>query len=95
MSTIQLEISDTLAQKLVPYHNELPQLLELGLQMWAKHEEKEAKKNQEYLHQLLASSGKVRVPTPYPIGQSFSRQTPVPITGESVSQLVIEQRESS
>jgi len=51
MSTIQLEISDTLAQKLVPYHNKLSQLLELGLQMWAKHEEEEAKKNQEYLHQ--------------------------------------------
>ena len=95
MSTIQVEISDTLAQKLGPYHNKLPQLLELGLQMWTKHEQEEAKNNKEYLHQLLASSGKVRVPKPYPVGESFSRQTPVPIMGESVSQLVIEQRELS
>jgi len=33
MSTLQLEIPDELAEKLRPYHDQLPKLLELGLQV--------------------------------------------------------------
>jgi hypothetical protein len=34
MHTIEIEIPDELAQRLAPYHDQLPALLEAGLQVW-------------------------------------------------------------
>jgi hypothetical protein len=34
MQTIEIEISDELAQRLAPYQDQLPALLETGLQAW-------------------------------------------------------------
>lgn len=46
----------------------------------------------EHLRQALAASGRVTVPEPYTSQESYERHTPVPITGEPVSDIIIEQR---
>jgi hypothetical protein len=137
MHTIEIEIPDELAQRLAPYHDQLPALLEAGLQVW--HEELATtpvqmpaallarqqalldKQNTgtsltfeeqqevealaalaqrvslkralvERIHAVLAASGRVHLPKPYTGAKPYVRHTPVPITGQPVSEIVIEQR---
>ena len=92
MHTIHLDIPDELAEKLAPYCDHLSALLELGLQAWLEREQQERLALQERVLQVIAASGKVAMPQP-PAGQEpYVRHTPVPITGKSVSELIIEQR---
>ncbi len=92
MHTIHLDIPDELAEKLAPYCDHLSALLELGLQAWLEREQQERLALQERVLQVIAASGKVAMPQP-PTGQEpYVRHTPVPITGKSVSELIIEQR---
>ena len=93
MQTIQLQISDTLATQLAPYREQWAALLEAGLRAWQqsappKQDESEA----EQVRRLLAASGLVSLPLPDPNPEAYVRQTPVPITGKPVSEIVIEQR---
>jgi len=93
MKTIQLQIPDELAIQLAPYHEQWVALLEAGLRVWQQTappnwDESEA----EHVRQGLAASGRVRVPKPYPGKNAYVRRTPVPITGQPVSEIVIEQR---
>jgi hypothetical protein len=92
MSTIQLEVSSELAEKLRPYRDKLVELLELGLQQWQEREQQDQKVQQEQLLQVLAASGKVTLPQPYTGEKPYVRGTPVPITGKPVSKIVSEQR---
>lgn len=91
MYTIQLEISGHLAERLAPYQTQLPELLELGLLEWESQVQTEFLTEQDALRQLLAESGKVELPKPYP-SKPYKRRTPVPISGTPVSELIIEQR---
>jgi hypothetical protein len=70
MSVIKLEIPDKLAEKLVPYRDQLVELLELGLQKWQEREQQEHQSEQERIYQILAASGKVTLPKPY-TGEKF------------------------
>ena len=93
MQTIQLQISDELAKQLAPYREQWTALLEAGLRAWqqtapANQGESEA----EQVRRVLAASGRVRVPKPYPGKKPYVRHTPVLITGQPVSEIVIEQR---
>lgn len=92
MYTIQLEIPDELAEKLGPYRDRLPELLELGLQEWLELERQESLALREDLLLALAASGKVTPPKPYTDERPYERRTPVPITGKPVSEIMIEQR---
>lgn len=92
MVTIQLEIPDELAKKLTPYRNQLLELLELGLQERLERERQEQRGQREGLLQVLAASGKVKMPKPYTGTRRYVRHTPVPITGKPVSEIIIEQR---
>jgi hypothetical protein len=93
MSIIQLEIPNELAEKLRPYGNRLVELLELGLQKWQEREQQERQaQQQDHLLQVLVASGKVTMPKPYPGKKPYVSQTPVPISGKPVSELIIEQR---
>jgi hypothetical protein len=92
MHTIQLELEEDLAAKLVPYRDKLQEMLELGLQAL---QEREAQ-NQEYARarvlEVLSASSEAHVPEP-PNGQeSYTRLTPVPLEGRQVSEIVIAQR---
>ena len=92
MHIIQLDIPDELAEKLAPYSDHLSALLELGLQAWMAQEQLEHGALREGILQILAASGKVAIPQPYPGPGPYVRYTPIPITGKPVSELVIEHR---
>ena len=92
MHTIQLDIPDELAKRLAPYSDRLLALLELGLQAWMAHEQQEHGALREGILKDLATSGKVSIPQPYPGPKPYVRHTPILITGEPVSALVIEHR---
>ncbi len=92
MHTVQLELSDELAKTLTPYSDKLSVLLELGLQEWLKREQRESLPARERVLRLLAGSDQVKVPRPYTGEKPYVRHTPIPITGEPVSDIVVEQR---
>jgi hypothetical protein len=93
MRTIELQIPDDLAERLAPYQDQLPALLEAGLQAWQQEEQAtNGGALQERIRRVLAASGLVTLPTPDPDPEAYVRQTPVPITGKPVSEIVIEQR---
>jgi len=92
MYTMQLELQDELAEKLAPYHDQLPELLELGLQQWLERQRQERLVLREDLLKVLAASDKVTLPRPFAGEKPYERSTPVPITGKPVSEIVIEQR---
>ena len=92
MHRIQVEIPDRLAEKLAPHRDRLPELLELGLQVWLEGKEQERVVTHEGLLHALAASGKVTLPQPYRGEKPYGRHTPVPITGKPVSRIIIEQR---
>jgi len=90
MTTIQVEISDTLAQELTPYQQYLSKLLELGLFEWKKlRQEEESNRLQQTLTKL-ANAGKLILPAP--VTQPYQRAMPVKLTGQPLSEIVIEQR---
>lgn len=93
MQTIQLEVPDDLAVQLRPYRNQLPQLLEAGLYALQQTRQitNESVVNDQIRH-TLAASGRVRLPKPYAEAKPYVRHTPVPITGQPVSAIAIEQR---
>ena len=93
MLTIQLEIPDELAHQLAPHQDNLLELIKIGLEAWQKSEQEE-NINQARLQRVLANSGKIVTPMPDKNGKPYQRKTPVPITGKSVSQIVIEERGS-
>lgn len=78
MFTLQLEIPDELAEKLSPYHDQLPELLELGLQVWLERERQERLARGERLLEILATSDKVRLPEPYTDERPYRRHTACP-----------------
>lgn len=92
MHTIQLEIPDELAEQLVPYEDQLPELLELGLKEFLERQEEERRVSREEIDRVLAASGMVTLPQPDMGEIPYIRQTPVPITGKPASEIVIEQR---
>lgn len=90
MQTIQLEVPDDLAVQLRPYRNQLLELLEAGLR--ALQQPKPMANENVHIQRILAVSGCVRLPKPYAEAKPYVRHTPVPITGQSVSEIAIEQR---
>jgi hypothetical protein len=92
MHTVQLELSDELAETLTPYRDKLSILLELGLQEWLKREQGKSLLARERVLRVLAGLDQVKVPRPYTDEKPYVRHTPVPITGKSVSKIVVEQR---
>ena len=93
MKTIQLQISDELATQLASYHEQWVALLEAGLRVWQQTAPPQQNESEaEQVRWVLAVSGRVRVPKRYPGTKPYVRRTPVPITGQPVSEIVIEQR---
>lgn len=92
MSTIQLEISDELAEQLAPHQERLVDLLRLGLQQWQENEQQKRQSEQAQILQLLAESGQVIIPKPIVDATTYILQTLVPLAGKAISEIVIEQR---
>lgn len=92
MHTIHLELKDEQVKKLAPYRDKLPELLELGLEVWLDREQRTGQSSRELLLQVLAASNQVEIPKPYRDEEPYHRHTPVPIKGQSASKLIVEQR---
>lgn len=93
MSTIKIEIPDTLAQKLIPHQDHLVELLELGLQKWLEGKEPDITTQREKVLQSLATIGKISLPKPYIDKEPYVAHTPVQSTGTPASEIIIEQRD--
>lgn len=93
MQMLQVEVPDDLAVELRPYRHQLPQLLKAGLQVFRQSTQKPTEEtvNAQIRH-TLAASGRVRLPRPEPVTKPYVRNAPVPITGQAVSEISIEQR---
>lgn len=88
MNTIQLEIPDDLAKELVPYQDQLLELLRLGLQQRLVEEHA----GYVELAEMVQSSGKITSPKPYSGAKPYKYRTPLPTRGKPASELIIEQR---
>jgi len=94
MHTIQLELEEELAAKLIPYRDKLPEMLELGLRALQEREVQERQKAQERVLAVLRASSEVHVPGPPNGDGPYLRHPPVEVTGQPVSEIVIAQRGS-
>ncbi len=92
MQIIELQISDELAEQLLPYQEQLPTLLAIGLQTWQQNAQRTSDSTNERIQSILAASGLVILPMAEPNPEAYVRQTPVRITGKPASEIVIEQR---
>lgn len=93
MQTIQVEVPDDLAVELRPYRHQLPQLLQAGLQAFRQSTQKPNEETvSAQIRRTLAASGRVRLPLPEPMTKPYVYHTPVPSTGQPVSEIAIEQR---
>lgn len=92
MRIIHLELEDELVKKLSPHQNKLPELLELGLQVWQERERQKQSMLRSDLVRTLEQSGKIQAPRPYTQEDLYLCHSPVEIDGKGVSEIVIEQR---
>lgn len=92
MSTIQIDIPDALAQKLAPHQDRLVELLELGLQKWLEHEDRDLATQREKVFRELAAAGKISLPKSSTHKEPYISHTPVHSTGKPASEIINEQR---
>lgn len=86
-------LEDELAEEARQLGLELPEYVVNLLHRWRGSESDESIEDvHEKVLRVLAASGQVRLPQPDMTGTPYVRQTPVTIPGESVSEIVIEQR---
>jgi hypothetical protein len=92
MHTIQLELEEDLAARLVPYRDKLPEMLELGLEALQKREVRERQEARKRVLSVLGAAPQVNVPQPLNGDAPYTRLSPVQITGQPVSEIVIAER---
>ena len=92
MHTIQLELEEELAAKLVPYRDKLPEMLELGLEALQEREARERQEERKRVLAVLGAAPQVSLPRPPNGDAPYTRRSPVQITGQPVSEIVIAER---
>ena len=94
MTDLTISIPDELMQKLRPHLNELPRILELGVEQVERSAASEALTERERIIRLLAAKGvKPLDKNLLPKGVlDCPRQKPLRIPGKPVSEIIIEQR---
>ena len=88
MTTIQVNVPDELAQRLMQYRARWVEVLEAGLRA-IEPSQNETEAMQAVL-QKLAHQGKIILPRPAP--QPYRRHPLLELSGELISEIVIEQR---
>jgi hypothetical protein len=105
METIQIRVPTSLARELLPYQNELPRVLEMGLRQFRKR--KAAQVNEignedrvalEQTVSALQQAGAIG-PTPETVSQYVMSSEnrawkPIAAPGKPASQIIIEERQS-
>ena len=92
MHTIQLELEEELAARLIPYRDKLPEMLELGLEALQEREARERQEQRKRVLAVLRASPHVHVPPPPNGDAPYVRLSPVQVTGEPVSEIVVAER---
>jgi predicted transcriptional regulator len=98
MTTITIEISDELAERLQPYQTKIEQVLEIGLQQISITEESQHTELRERMLAALRETGLIQpldknIAKKYQVDElATPRQPPLVIQGKPVSSLIIEQR---
>ncbi len=96
MVTITFKVSDELAERLAPYQDRLPEIVELGLSQVESEAERGAALNPSALKaQVLAalrSTGIITVPEPSGRAENRVRHTPLKAGGPPASELIIAER---
>jgi hypothetical protein len=96
MVTISLKVSDELAERLAPYQDRLPELIELGLSQVEIGAEGNAEPDHNALKaQVLAalrSTGIITAPEPTVRAETRVRHTPLKVGGPPASGLIIAER---
>lgn len=92
MHTIQLELEEELAAKLIPYRDKLPEMLELGLEALQELETRERQEKRKRVLAVLGAAPQVNLPEPPNGDAPYIRLSPVEITGQPVSEIVIAER---
>ncbi len=93
MVTIPLQVSEELAERLIPLQDHLPEILELGLQHWHTTEPEPLTPRQQ-VEKIWAETGLVvpRDPSVTHRHPSRTRRSPVQTSGKPASEIIIEQR---
>jgi hypothetical protein len=96
MVTISLKVSDELAERLAPYRDRLPEIVELGLSQVESQSEGDTTLNHSALKaQVLAalrSTGIITAPEPTARAETRVRHTPLKAGGPPASELIIAER---
>jgi hypothetical protein len=92
MHTIQLELEEELAARLGPYRDKLPEMLKLGLEALQEREVQERQEEHRRVLAVLGAAPQVNLPKPPNGDASYTRRSPVEITGQPVSEIVIADR---
>ncbi len=96
MVTITFKVSDELAERLAPYQDRLPEIVELGLSQVESEAERGAALNPSALKaQVLAalrSTGIITAPEPTARVETRVRHTPLKAGGPPASELIIAER---
>jgi hypothetical protein len=95
MVTIPVQLSDELAERLVPVKDRLPEIIELGLRQLELEELGEVLDDQPALRDVLLaldSTGIVTLPDRSRAIRSQDRHSPVQASGQPASEIILEER---
>jgi hypothetical protein len=92
MVTIPLKVSDELAQRLMPWRDQLPRIIERGLR--GLETEAPPPVSKSVILAALQSTGLVTIPDPAARTRARIRHTPLKAGGPPASELIIAERSS-
>jgi hypothetical protein len=95
MITIPLQLSDELAQEVLPLQNRLPEIVELGLRQLQSTTNRRSEKDMKAKEQVwtaLESTGIVMLPRPNNPRPPRARRTPIYAGGLPASEMIIAER---
>jgi hypothetical protein len=92
MITIPVQLSEELAERVRPFQDRLPEIIELGLRQWRK---QPALTPRQRVEQLWEAQGLVEPAVPSGDQRQKTRRkrlAPIPVGGQPASEIIIEQR---
>ncbi len=94
MITIPLELSNDLAQRVMPFQDRLEEIIELGLREMELSRERKTNypRDKQQVLDALASTGIVTLPRPGARRKADARRTPILAGGPPASQMIIAER---
>lgn len=92
MITIPVELSDELAQRVLPLQDRLPEIIEMGLRFWSKQSSITPRERVESLWEAVGLLEPVVKSTDDRPTKFRQRRPPIQTGGQPASEIIIEQR---